>query len=270
MAAPQQSTNPRVPHDDERAEILRGLHYFFDPGDLFEIRIIGMDGKSKRIDAGYFDDFELATEWILRYRKRATGIYILPNKPDPALKARSYNRIKTWAKDTTADKHILRRRTLGIDIDYERPAGISTTDEEHTAALDLAHTIADYLHSKGVASLAIADSGNGAHVLLRIDLPNNPETTTLIEQGLQSLDRRFAGAGLKIDTSVGNAARIWKAYGSWACKGDDIPERPHRLARLIDVPETNEITPIDVLQALADDLLSIATRNWLSLRNRAT
>jgi hypothetical protein len=43
---------------------------------------------------------------------------------------------------------------------------------------------------------------------------------------------------VSVDTGVYNAARIWKLYGTIACKGDNTPERPHRPARFIEVPET--------------------------------
>jgi len=35
---------------------------------------------------------------------------------------------------------------------------------------------------------------------------------------------------------VFNPARIWKLYGTVSRKGDSIPERPHRLARILEAP----------------------------------
>jgi hypothetical protein len=46
---------------------------------------------------------------------------------------------------------------------------------------------------------------------------------------------------VKIDASVFNAARIWKLPGTMACKGADMPDRPHRIARLIEVPKELEV-----------------------------
>jgi hypothetical protein len=45
----------------------------------------------------------------------------------------------------------------------------------------------------------------------------------------------FSDQRLKIDTGVFNAARIWKLYGTMACKGDNIPERAHRMASVVEV-----------------------------------
>src|SRR5262249_8541637 len=51
--------------------------------------------------------------------------------------------------------------------------------------------------------------------------------------------------------SVFNAARIWKVYGTMACKGDNLPERPHRLSRLLAVPASIHHVPLSLLAPLA-------------------
>ncbi len=55
----------------------------------------------------------------------------------------------------------------------------------------------------------------------------------------------------KVDTTTHNPARILKLYGTIAAKGDSTPDRPHRLAKLLSVPETAEVVPRDKLEALA-------------------
>jgi len=61
--------------------------------------------------------------------------------------------------------------------------------------------------------MLLADSGNGAHLLVRIDLPNTPESTTLIQKCLKSTAFLFDDDQIQIDQSVYNPARIWKTYG---------------------------------------------------------
>jgi putative DNA primase/helicase len=70
------------------------------------------------------------------------------------------------------------------------------------------------------------------------------------------VSERFSDSekGVKIDTTVFNAARIVKAYGSLAAKGDNTTDRPHRIARLLlntDIPGGREIVPSEKLEALA-------------------
>ena len=56
---------------------------------------------------------------------------------------------------------------------------------------------------------------------------------------------------MDVDLKVFNAARIWKLYGTVARKGHDMNDRPHRAARLVEVPEAVEAVPVELLQALA-------------------
>ena len=140
-----------------------------------------------------------------------------------------------------------------------RPAGISSTNEEHQAALDFASTIRDHLAAIGWPEPILADSGNGAHLLYRIDLP--AEDGALVERCLKALAARFGAMSdrVDIDTAVHNPARIWKLYGTPACKGDSTADRPHRMARLLAVPSTIEAVPVQLLELLAGPVAAEAT-----------
>ena len=48
-----------------------------------------------------------------------------------------------------------------------------------------------------------------------------------------------------------NAARIVKAYGTVARKGDDIPERPHRLSRILESRQASKPVPLELLRKMA-------------------
>jgi hypothetical protein len=41
---------------------------------------------------------------------------------------------------------------------------------------------------------------------------------------------------VKIDQSVHNPARLCKVPGTWARKGDNTTDRPHRIAQFLEVP----------------------------------
>ena len=98
-----------------------------------------------------------------------------------------------------------------------------------------ARTIADDM-AKEWGRPIIADSGNGGHLVYDVDLPNDQEALKFVSAALAELDRRYSDAVVKIDVTSANAARIWKAYGTLARKGDNIPGRPHRLSRILEVP----------------------------------
>ena len=66
----------------------------------------------------------------------------------------------------------------------ERPAGISATEAEHAAALLLAQTVRRFLQEAGWPDPVLADSGNGGHLVYRIDLPNDAASTALVKRCL--------------------------------------------------------------------------------------
>jgi len=184
--------------------------------------------------AGYFDDHSKLAEAAAKLSGNAAGVYVALNTITPALLARSANRLTTGPKNLTQDKDIIRRQYLPIDIDAKRPSGISSTNAEHGAAIEVAKKTEEYLIKLGFStnSIVVGDSGNGGHLLARIDLPNDEESTNLIKTCLEALATQFDDGAVSIDPSVFNAARIWKLPGTLARKGDSTPDRPHRLARV--------------------------------------
>ena len=235
-------------------EIQRALGLLLAPDDVVELRVLEARTTSYRnphVESGYFDDWGKLVEAAATIGK-AKGWYVCLNPVNPALLARAANRIRPVGKEpTTSDSDILQRRWLPIDLDAVRPAGISATDEEHKAALDFALLIRDCLAAMGWPEPILADSGNGAHLLYRVDLP--ADDGGLVERCLKSLVAHFGARSdeVDLDTTVHNPARIWKLYGTLACKGDSTVERPHRLARLLAVPSTIEAVPSRLLEALA-------------------
>lgn len=198
---------------------------------------------------GYFDDPEKLAQAVSTIRS-AKGIYFIPNALNPALLSRAANRLVKASKGSaTQDLDIVRRRWLPIDCDAQRPAGISSTHEEHEQAIQRCRTIYQSLKAQGWPDPISADSGNGAHLLYRVDLPSADDG--LVERCLKSLALQFDDDKVHVDISVHNPARIWKLYGTPACKGDSTSERPHRMSKILSQPETIEVVPAELLGALA-------------------
>jgi hypothetical protein len=164
------------------------------------------------------------------------GIYFTPNPVNPTLLARAKNRAEKYVKHTTTDADIMARSRFFVDVDSIRPAGISATDEEHEVALERTKEIRAFLIGCGWPPPASADSGNGGGLVYAIALPNDDGATTLCRRMSESLDALFSDSLAVVDRTTFNAARIWKVYGTVARKGDDIPDCPHRLSRIIEAP----------------------------------
>lgn len=238
----------------DEAEIERSLKPLLGPDQVVELRILNASrngsGYTETL-TGYFDTEHLAD--LAKAAKSvpyATGYYWTLNPVIPDLLARAHNRLKKAAKgESTGDHETTARRWLPIDLDPRRPAGISSTDEEKARALALASIIVEDLTALGWPAPVRLDSGNGAHLLFRVDLPTNDGG--LVERCLKALDERYSDAWTKVDTSVHNPSRIWKLPGTPSRKGDHTPTRPHRMARLLDMPQKVDVVSRDILVTLA-------------------
>jgi hypothetical protein len=199
----------------------------------------GFAAGRKVVIAGWYNNKIEATETAAALDAiGCEAIYTTLNPCNPALMGRACNRLKVGV-DRTKDADIIRLSRLLIDIDVDsKPTGVSATDAEHALALEHAAFVAQSLSAKGwPAPLIRADSGNGAHLIFALDLPNTGENAALLKSVLQGLGELYAihrdGVTLKIDSTTFNPARLTKLYGTHVRKGDNIPERPHRRSQIL-------------------------------------
>lgn len=184
--------------------------------------------------SGYFDDMDRLSIEAAKWSGRAPAVYVTLNPVLPDLLARAHNRLKVYARATTSDEQITRRRWLPIDFDPKRPSDISSTDAEKDAAMARAIDCREFLRAEGWPEPIFADSGNGAHLLYAIEQPNDMATRDLLTRALEALSLTFDDEAVKVDRTTFNAARIWKLYGTMSCKGDDMPDRPHRMSCILE------------------------------------
>jgi hypothetical protein len=247
------------------------LRLLTEPGQVTELRALHVRPPYGRpcTASGYFkaegDGLERMAEAALQLSHApnlARGVYFTLNPVQPDLIARRCERVdRAEDGELTGDRHIVRRRLFLVDVDPVRDAKISASDAEKALALAAAVQVRDHLHGLGWPGPVRGDTGNGAALFYAVDLPNDDASRVLIERCLQALAARFDSDRVKIDQSVFNAARICKVPGTWARKGDDISERPHRPSRLLEVPGCAdpdrpegarlEVVPRELLEALA-------------------
>ncbi|CAB1129577.1 DNA primase [Candidatus Hydrogenisulfobacillus filiaventi] len=184
-------------------------------------------------------------------RAEVTGVYatINPLRPDAPWDG-PLDRLRLGGR-AARDEDILARRWLLIDLDPDRPAGTNATDAELEAALALAGRIRDALAIWDWPDPVRAASGNGAHLLYRVDLPADAASADLVRRVLRGIAARIRGPGAKVDESVWNAGRVSKVYGTTARKGPNAPDRPWRPARILAIPDRILVVPADRLRAVA-------------------
>lgn len=242
-------------------ESLRSIGILFEPGDIIEVRAVNVGRTTDRAGvtkSGYFnfENSEALAKAVEQLDGQAEGIYVVLNRLNPALLARANNHLQTKPKHVTSDADIIDWRWLYIDADPARPAGISSTDAEHVAALDRASKVRDALAARGWPEPVYTDSGNGAHLLYRLPKLELARAGDLVKRCLKALAIRFSDDVVNIDESTSNPARICKLYGTLTRKGDSLPDRPHRRARIIAEPVRVQTVPIAALESLAAEAVA--------------
>lgn len=223
------------------------LPIFAGPDDVVEVRTI--DGPA--IQSAYFKDKALAVKEAMKMDGKANVYFVLNQMSESCYHRKNQNNLMKGMQ-STSDKDITRRNWILIDCDPERPANISATDSEKDVAKVLRDAVGKFLLAKGFKAPIVADSGNGWHLLYRIDLPNDDTSKKLVEGFLKALSLLHSNGFAKIDTAVGNAGRITKLYGTMAVKGANTEERPWRKSRILRIPPTIEINDASLLQAVID------------------
>ncbi|NJD03823.1 MAG: hypothetical protein FIA99_14765 [Ruminiclostridium sp.] len=264
--------------------VKHALKILFEKDNVVELRIL-KTGRTATV-SGYFNDLDKLADVAIKYSGIAPAVYVTINPVTPVLLARANNKVNLNVVNTSADEDIVKRCWLPIDLDYDRPAGVSTSDIEHDKTHEKARELIDSLTKMGWPAPIYADSGNGAHLLYRIDLPNTSESAQLVKTCLNALAYLVDHDKIHVDESVFNSSRIWKLYGTKACKGENLPERPHRISKILSIPEEIKTISIDQLIDLSNlapipeepqfnktskfDIINWMKKFGLSVKNRIT
>jgi hypothetical protein len=217
---------PVYASDIERA--IKIMH----PSGVFEIRGIGMQDE---MYTGYFTSpkqaAKVVTEWanLNSYR----GLYITLNQLHKGTLARRRpNSFSQAGKaPTTSDNDVVKRRWILVDVDVTRPAGISASGEEVELSRVVRNVLAGWAFDFWPGRIINAASGNGSHMLLECQQDYRDSEVKAFLQNVPNLvdDLRVSailGEGIcKVDCKVFNRGRISRLYGTYACKGFQLPEQ---------------------------------------------
>lgn len=230
-------------------EIKQALKVMVTPGDVVELRIFDQNDKKF---CGWFNDIDNMAEAALSHDDTAEGTYYTCNACVSDMLAIANNRIIP-CKTASSEKNMLRRRIIGVDIDPRRnPVKISSTDEEHSLAIEKAREIKEYLKRQGWNDPVIGDSGNGAHLDYFVDLPVTEEIKTIYKKFFVFLKSKFSNDRVDVQ-GFEDANRVWKLYGTMVRKGENLPNRPHRKSSIIEIPKKRVLITHDMIKAIADN-----------------
>ena len=240
----------------DQSALKKAIQILKDPNELFEVRIIS-NGKKQPI-SGYFTDADTLIKAFNTVDLRNKNVYITLNRLNSALYGREQHDRFIQGATATSDNDVTHYKWFFIDLDPERISGISSTNSELAEAEKLMNAVADYLSNFGFQKPVKAMSGNGYHLLYKVDFPNTEENEQTVVKCLQVLANYFDNSIVKIDTVNSNPSRICKLHGTLAQKGANTAERPFRLSRIISTDTEYPVTELSVLQTLAAEIPDIS------------
>lgn len=234
-------------------DIKKAIATLQEPGSVFEVRVVGTKGK-KDIISGYFKDADTLLANFRKIDLRMRNVYITLGKLKEECFARAQSERFVASDITTSDTEVISYRWLFVDLDPVRTAGISSSNEELAYAKSLTVKVKAYMKSLGFPDPVEALSGNGYHLLYRIDIPISTENKHLVEKCLKVLSMLFDTDRVKIDTTNFNPSRVCKLHGTLAQTGRSTEQRPHRMSRILNVPAAIEIADVETVKRLASEL----------------
>lgn len=218
-------------------------------------------GKNALPVEGCFDDDArlIAALNDLNQSGRYDGVYVTLNEFSlvnaPPLWKLSPNELMPVVKGNSLEsRHIAKRRWVLVDFDrcgdLKKAGPATNAEKEHL--YNQARRALVWLTMNGIPQahhIVFADSGNGYHILIAVDLPNDEASDSLVRRFLEALALKFNDQICEIDTSVSDARRVTRAYGSWNRKGTQTAlqydgqarpvnladYRPHRRSRIIEI-----------------------------------
>lgn len=233
----------------DKVELKKWWDIFVGDGNFTEIRILGKFQYS-----GYFKSFDNLCKQLEPYTNMEDEqIYFVLNRIDESCYARPQcEKFVKSVKVSTNDNDIISRRFVMIDCDPIRKSSVNSNEFEFNCAMQKARDIFRFLRENGFQDAVVCHSGNGAHLQLLVDLPNDDETTEILKRFYKYLGQRFTDEHVDIDQKVFNLARLCKTYSTYAKKGANLPDRPWRQSKIIYVPKELKVTPLERFKAIAD------------------
>lgn len=243
---------PEGPEPGTYAEqVYLALQFIHPTPGIIELRPTNEAGKH---ESGFYTDRRKLVDDAADHFGKA--MYWTINQIDGAIASKVKNEIAPAKKgECTQSKHIARITNIVFDCDAVRPQGWPATDEEHAATLEVAKKIKAHLTSVGFPEPAVFDSGNGTYLIYKTDL--SPELKPLVRAFIEHISKQFStkdettpGAKVWVDDSVWKLPQILRVPGTWNRKKQSTPERPHRRAWIISIPEKREVVTTAMLSGV--------------------
>ncbi len=209
----------------------------FAGGGVHEIAALRPNGS---LVAGCFDRADAADGAIAALGDRYTSVWSTGNRVATLPIGRALNPSRLTGGPRCKNGHMEQRYiSLLHDYDPPRSKGVMSTQGELQAAIDQAMADREWLHSTlGWPRSPIGISGSGVQVRPRTDLEATPENIRLVARVLTALKQRSSF----IDVGRYALNQLCRYFGTMNRKGGNDPERPWRMATVLDPGEQTSVT----------------------------
>jgi hypothetical protein len=234
-------------------EIAAALELFVAPDQYTEFRALDVGGPG-RIFGGWFDGRHLLdlARAALGVHRQATRCQFMPNPVRPDAAERRLNKVLDVHRGfkLTTDADLEDRRWLIVDVDpwgfwRDKPDPDAPREKQPSSWRELAMAsrvarklVRPFLADRGFPDPVEMLTGNGIHLVYPIE----PTPAGRCAAGdpvarlLQLIGERSNIAGVTVDPSTFNPARMLRVPGTLNRKGKASPGRPYRTARVLTVP----------------------------------
>ena len=209
------------------SEIRKALDLLFRPSDVVEVRALRPPDVPAVGRIPYGDGLQHVLETY-----DELGDYDLYYVLNPVSLAPSQMKEFNFG----AKKHdVPWRRWFLLDADPIRTCKIAG-QEQFDAAREAMAKAKTWLESRGWSNIVAASSGNGCHLVVPCDLPNDTESEQLVKTVQHAVSQQFSTDRVVIECFP-DADRITRAYGTLNRKGAEEPARGllHRRSGILEL-----------------------------------
>lgn len=218
--------------------------------DVCHVQVLGIEPPL----AAYCHDAKEAFRVIRTVKDGSVYMPINQVKPPPTWAPWGELRTDQWINDS----NIQHLRVFMIDLDPRRASNTSSTDAELMASIKLAcrvYTDLSEQYDVPTGAMALACSGNGAHLWIKLDrIPPTDETRDLLRLILARLDAVYSNEIVAVDKGNFDPKRIGPVFGLVKHKGQDTALRPHRRSWWAGPDEATACLDIVALRSLFTSL----------------
>lgn len=239
---------------EKSSSMVEEMKFLYDLGDSFGVGFINpkkassahwigdFSNNKRKIVSGYFDDHGTALKSVLKIDDVAhpEGIYVTLNGHQEAKWPMINERL--YANDLMLeDGSFQRLRNIAVEVSPVTPEKLSATDEEKGHAMAIAETIMNDMVANNWPEPLFADSGNGGVLIYKTDIENSQESIQIIERGFEAACEAYSTDAVNVAVRYAGSALV-PLIGTCVRVGEDLPNRPHRMSKVISIP--SEVKPI--------------------------